>query len=228
MTHTLDQGQTTYERPIGPFVGKIINDLQEDLTCLLSQLSNLTPLYPKLICLEETKSNMEAHVKNGLTRLFKALDRDQDGYLVASDVGLLGRVMLFRRMSDADAMVELQQAKTVAEKRIGNKKTFQADVLCLEEFLACSWFLDRVPREEFEENIQDYIDAIGRVTGAISSRELVILSVAREQWRALRNQEASEAADQVTDLSSAARGDHQRTEPSANLLRIRSSRALFL
>ena len=133
--------------------------------------------------MEDTKLSSQA-VKGGLTRLFNALDRDQDGYLLASDIGLLGRVVLGRKISEGDARRELQRAKEVALKTIGGaKSTFQPDVLCLEEFLACSWFLCNIDENEFETKIQYYLDAIGRVTGTISIREQIMLKMAREQHR---------------------------------------------
>lgn len=132
---------------------------------------------------------LSSYLKGGLTRLFNALDRDQDGYLLASDIGLLGRVMLGRTVSETQARSELQRAKVAAQKKIGAKSTFQPDVLCLEEFLACSWFLEGINESEFEAKIQYYLDAIGRVTGTISSREQIMLKMAREHHRGRRVKE---------------------------------------
>lgn len=180
-----------------------------------SVINDLPPQPPPLV--------LPAYLSGGLTRLFNELDRDQDGYLMASDLNLLARVILGQSVSEVEARSELQTAKALAEKKIGAKKTFQKDVLCLEEFLACSWFLDSVPESMFENTITQYVEAIRRVTGAIPHSELIMLRMAREQRR-----------QQLTEEQRALAGSRNKVtaQPSfrasnVDLLRMRSQKNLF-
>jgi hypothetical protein len=176
----------------------------ESLCCCLLRRIKLTTRATKTRCLIRGKSktrqrksfrcgdelpgegiaflNMPSHTA-ALTRLFRALDRDKDGYLLTSDLALLARVMLGRPVTEQEARAELQRVKLEAEARIGAKRTNQPDVLCLEEFLAKEVDLATVSEQHFEGVVQDYVEAINRITGTITNRELVVLRMARQQWR---------------------------------------------
>jgi len=169
-------------------------------------------------------------IAGGLTRLFNELDRDRDGYLAASDLVLLGRVILGYTVSASVATSELHRAKEEAEKRLGVAgKAFQKDALSLEEFLACSWFLEDVPEAAFEGTITEYIEAIRRLTGVISQSELIMLKMARDQ---LRQSSEGKQADLVVTADDAAM-ESVATDHVADLakeksfLRMRSQKSLF-
>lgn len=166
----------------------------------------------------EEESALPLFVQGGLTRLFNALDRDQDGHLMASDLNLLARVITGRSVTEFDARSELQRVKAIAEKRIGAKKTFQKDVLCLDEFLACSWFLESISEDKFQFVINEYIAAVGRITGTIPQYELIMLKSVREQYH---QAQASNRLNQLT-------GELGRVKQSrVDLMRMRSMKNMF-
>ena len=129
-------------------------------------------------------STSTSAIESACAKLFDALDLDHDGYLTASDMNVLGKVLTGRFFPQHVAEEQLQRAKQVASTKIRSKAYSQPDALSLEEFIANSEVLLLLKDEQdIVSKLEGYTAAAKRITGLIPEYELALLKVARDSIR---------------------------------------------